>query len=195
MNRDLDSRLILCRRGAVRRANALWARTSFARPCGEPRNVAVCCIATIVFNLSYDGLEAYLKSRTFGAQHLQSERLPGHRVIASGMAEQERLSTRSPIVLDVEARICQHFTITDWKGSDSRGFNGLLAICHGSVRLQGRKCIPPGPAARPWQTKRPASSLLHGTCCVRVRREAIRRGNSPAPHIRTIRMNRWMNIT
>ena len=36
---------------------------------------------------TYDGIEAYLKSNTFVAQRLGVERLPGHSVIARGMAK------------------------------------------------------------------------------------------------------------
>jgi hypothetical protein len=87
VNWDLDSLVILCIIGAVRRVNVPWERNSFGHPCWNPRIVAVCCIAKIALSRSYEGIEAYLKSHTFVAQQLHSERLPGHSVRARGMAE------------------------------------------------------------------------------------------------------------
>ena len=87
VNRDLDRLLILCIIGAVSSAKLPWERNSYGRPCWDPRIVAVCCIVKIAHSRSYDGIEAYLKSHTFVAERLHSERLPGHSVIARGMVE------------------------------------------------------------------------------------------------------------
>ena len=174
VNRDLDRLVTLCIIAAVSRANAPWERNSFGRPCWDPRIVAVCCFAKIALSRSYDGIEAYLKSHTFVAQQLHTERLPGHSVIARGMAEMPtsyirlisrlvtfqmrrrgmdvvvdssgfslktsskwfdiRIKRKSEkkdylklhVVIDVETGIILHFTITDWKGSDSKGFQRLI---------------------------------------------------------------------
>ena len=174
VNRDLDRLVILCIISAVSRANAPWERNSFGRPCWNPRIVAAGCIAKIALSRSYDGIEAYLKSHTFVAQQLHSERLPGHSVIARGMEEMptsyirliSRLVTfqmrqrgmdvavdssgfslktsskwfdirikrksnkrdylKLHIVMDVETGIILHFSITDWKGSDSKEFQRLI---------------------------------------------------------------------
>jgi len=174
VNRDLDRLLILCIIGAVSRANVPWERNSFGRPCWDPRIVAVCCIAKIALSRSYDGIEAYLKSHTFVAQQLHTERLPGHSVIAKGMTEMptsyirlisrlvpfqmrrrgmdiavdssgfslktsskwfdiriKRQSNKKDyfklhIVMDVETGIILHFSITDWKGADSKEFKRLI---------------------------------------------------------------------
>jgi transposase len=174
VNWDLDRLVTLCIIAAVSRANAPWERNSFGRPCRDPRIVAVCCFAKIALSRSYDGIEAYLKSHTFVAQQPHTERLPGHSVIARGMAgmptayiqlisglvtfQMRRrgmdvfvdssgfgLTTSSKwfdirikrksnkkdylklhIVMDVETGIIPHFTITDWKGSDSKEFQRLI---------------------------------------------------------------------
>ena len=52
----------------------------------------------VVLNRTYDSIETYFKSHTFAAQQLHVEQLPGHRVIARGMANMStsyiRLITR-----------------------------------------------------------------------------------------------------
>ena len=87
VNRDFERLIFLCILGAVRATNAPWECNSIGRPCWDPRIVAVCVFMKIFLCKTYDGIEAYLKPNTFVAQRLGVERLPGHSVIARGMAK------------------------------------------------------------------------------------------------------------
>lgn len=174
VNRDFDKLIAVCIIAAVKKVEAPWECNSFGRPCWDPKVVAVCLFMKIFLSRTYDTIEAYLKSNTFVAQHLHVEQLPGHSVIARGMAKMPtsyirlisrlitfqmrrrgmdvavdssgfslktsskwfdiRIKRKSKkkdyiklhIVIDVETGIILHFTITDWKGSDSREFKRLI---------------------------------------------------------------------
>ena len=173
VNRDFDHLVALFLIAVVRTVDPPWERNSFGRPCWDPRVVAVCLFMKIFLSRSYDGIEAYLKATTFIARHLQLDHLPGHSVIARGMAKMplsyirllsklvtfqlrrrgmdvavdssgfslktsskwfdiriKRKTEKSEyiklhIIIDVETGIILHFTITDWKGSDSKEFQAV----------------------------------------------------------------------
>jgi len=66
-----------------------WELKSRGRKGYDPRLVAICCILKVAFNLSFDGIEAYIKDSVVLRQHYQH--LPGHSVIHRGM---QKLSTK-----------------------------------------------------------------------------------------------------
>jgi len=187
VNRDLDRLTTLCIIRAVTTVNAPWECNSFGRPCWDPKVVAVCLVMKIFLGRTYDTIEAYLKSNTFVAQHLQVEELPGHSVIARGMEKMPtsyirlisrlvtfqmrrrgmdvavdssgfslktsskwfdiRIKRKSSkrdyiklhIVIDVETGIILHFTITDWKGADSKEFIRLIKALPSLNKATGDK--------------------------------------------------------
>ena len=94
VNRDFDRLIILCIVSVVKATNAPWDRNSVGRPSWDPKVVAVCVFLKIFLNRSYDGIEAYLKSTNFVAQHLDLEQLPGHSVIARGITKMPLLYIR-----------------------------------------------------------------------------------------------------
>lgn len=66
-----------------------WKSNKLGRRGYDPRLVAICCIIKIGFNLTYDGIEAYLKDSKIFKQYYTD--LPGHSVIHRGM---QKLSTK-----------------------------------------------------------------------------------------------------
>lgn len=199
VNRDLDRPVTLCIIAAVSRANASWERNSFGRPCWNPRIVAVCVFAKIPLSRSYDGIEAYLKSHTFVAQQLHTERLPGHSIIARGMdvvvdSSVFSLKTSSKwfdirikrksnkkdylklhIVMDVEIGIIPHFTITDWKGADSKEFQRLIRDLPRLGKVAGDKAYSSRANCQAVADKK-ASHFSASRQMLRVRRRATLRG-------------------
>jgi len=66
-----------------------WKPKSKGRKGYDSRLVAICCILKIAFNLSFDGIESYIKDSVILKQHYQH--LPSHSVIHRGM---QKLSIR-----------------------------------------------------------------------------------------------------
>ena len=60
-----------------------WEPQNRGRKGYDPRLVAICCILKVAFNLSFDGIEAYIKDSMILKQYYQH--LPGHSVIHRGM--------------------------------------------------------------------------------------------------------------
>ena len=56
------------------------------RPCWDPKLVVICCFVKVFFNRTYDGTESYLASNDTLCKLLHVAKLPGHSVIARGMA-------------------------------------------------------------------------------------------------------------
>ena len=74
---------------AVNQLPPPWKPKNRGRKGYDPKLVAVCCILKIAFNLSFDGIEAYIKDSMILKKYYQD--LPGHSVIHRGM---QRLSMR-----------------------------------------------------------------------------------------------------
>ena len=87
VNRDYDRLVIVCILSVLRTAKVPWEPNTFGRSCWDPKTVTVGVFAKIFLNRTYDSIEAYFKSHTFAAQQLYVEQLPGHSVIARGMAK------------------------------------------------------------------------------------------------------------
>ena len=68
---------------AVNQLPPPWKPKNKGRKGYDPRVVAVCCILKIALNLSYDGIEAYVKDSLVLRQYYDI--LPGHSVIHRGM--------------------------------------------------------------------------------------------------------------
>ena len=62
-----------------------WKPHPLGRRGHDPRTVAVCCLLKEGFNLTYDGIEAYLHDSD--DLHHQYDTLPGHSVIHRGMTQ------------------------------------------------------------------------------------------------------------
>jgi transposase len=74
---------------AVYQLPSPWKTKNIGRRGYDPRLVAVCCILKIAFNLSFDGIEAFVKDSVILKIYFPS--LPGHSVIHRGM---QKLSMR-----------------------------------------------------------------------------------------------------
>ena len=63
---------------AVYQLSPPWEPQNRGRKGYDPILVAICCILKVAFNLSFDGIEAYIKDSLVLKQHYQH--LPGHSV-------------------------------------------------------------------------------------------------------------------
>lgn len=174
VNRDLDSLMVRCIVSAVYAVKSPWEPNRVGSPCWNPRIVAIGCFIKIFFCRTYDGVESYLKSSDIVHRLLGTNELPGHSVIARGMAQMptsyirlvsrhitfqlrhrgmnvavdstgfslktsskwfdiriQRVSKKRDyiklhIVIDVDTGIILQFTITNWRGSDSKEFKRLI---------------------------------------------------------------------
>jgi len=89
VNRNLVVLLTKMVMKAVNQLPPPWEPKNRGRKGYDPRLVAICCILKVAFNLSFDGIEAYIKDSLVLKQHYQH--LPGHSVIHRGM---QRLSMK-----------------------------------------------------------------------------------------------------
>ena len=83
VNRNFNQLFIAAVITAVQQLPPPWTPHPRGRRGHDPRTVAVCCLLKEGFNLTYDGIEAYLHDSD--DLHHQYDTLPGHSVIHRGM--------------------------------------------------------------------------------------------------------------
>ncbi len=132
VNRHFNQLFIDAAITAVQQLPPPWKPCPRGRRGHDPRTVAVCCILKEGFNLTYDGIEAYLHD----SDHLtrRYSTLPGHSVIHRGMTRLSLLYIRRVMHGVIRSLRRQGMTIA----VDSTGFRTRNSSLWYDIRIQRR---------------------------------------------------------